>query len=294
MQYGQMVSYKILFDILYSDRLKKKSSYSKGFFLFYGYFAYHPFFYQKYDIFTELIGCFLSKYRIAIRTMFLYGQRRMKLLYAAWIAFYPKAGYDRYAEVRTTDCSRTGSLIYGLRKEKGLTQRQLAEQLHVSDKAISKWERGQGCPDISLLGELSKILGVNIEKLLLGELEANGTDGGNMKRVLFYTCPDCGNTITSTGPAELSCCGRKLVALVPQQCDTEHEFTIEMIENDFYITFSHEMTKEHYLTFLACVSWDRVLLVRLYPEQGGEVRIPRLPKAQIYIGCNQHGLWTKE
>lgn len=66
------------------------------------------------------------------------------------------------------DNDKSGALISSLRKEKGYTQRQLAEALHVSDKAVSKWECGLGCPDVSLLGALSSVLGVNIEKILEG------------------------------------------------------------------------------------------------------------------------------
>ena len=101
------------------------------------------------------------------------------------------------------DCSKVGNLIYTLRTEKGMTQKALANAMNISDRTISKWERGAGCPDVSLLRELSDILGVNIEKILLGDLEPNKKDGGNMKRIKFYVCPVCGNVISSTGMAEI-------------------------------------------------------------------------------------------
>lgn len=53
---------------------------------------------------------------------------------------------------------KIGSFIQQKRKDKGLTQKQLAEKLGVTDRAISKWERGQGCPDVSILEILSKEL----------------------------------------------------------------------------------------------------------------------------------------
>ena len=62
-----------------------------------------------------------------------------------------------------------GNLISKIRKEKGMTQRELAEKLNVTDRAVSKWERGLCCPDISLLKDLSKILGISISKLVCGE-----------------------------------------------------------------------------------------------------------------------------
>ncbi|WP_352400654.1 helix-turn-helix domain-containing protein [Anaerotignum sp.] len=190
------------------------------------------------------------------------------------------------------DCNKVGSLIRDLRKEKGLTQKKLADLMNISDKTISKWERGLGCPDVSLLHELSQTLNVNIEKILLGNLEPNNADGGNMKRVKFFMCPCCGNVMTSTSEAEISCCGRKLTALVPKPAADEHRLKIENIENDFYITFPHEMRKEHYICFIAYVSYDRVLFVKLYPEQGSELRIPRLHGGKFYFGCSKHGLWV--
>ncbi|MBP1762203.1 MAG: transcriptional repressor DicA [Firmicutes bacterium] len=190
------------------------------------------------------------------------------------------------------DCYKVGKLIYGLRKEKGLTQKQLADTMNISDRTISKWERGLGCPDVSLLQELSKVLEVNIEKILSGDLEPNDAEGGNMKRIKFYVCPNCANIITTTGEAEVSCCGRKLAALIPKPSDEKHCLTVETVEDDYYITFAHEMKKAHYISFVAHVSSDRILLVKLYPEQSGEVRFPKMYGGKIYFGCNQHGLWV--
>lgn len=79
------------------------------------------------------------------------------------------------------DCNKVGLLILELRKEKNMTQKEIADAMNISDKTISKWERGLGCPDVSLLSELSHILGVNIEKILQGDLDPNHTDGGRVK-----------------------------------------------------------------------------------------------------------------
>ena len=192
------------------------------------------------------------------------------------------------------DCVKVGKLILRLRKEHGLTQKQLADKMNLSARTISKWERGLGCPDISLLHELSDVLNVNIEKILTGDLEPNRTDGGNIKRIKFYVCPTCGNILTATGEAKVSCGGRKLTALVPKPSDEEHHLHVETIEDDYYITFPHEMEKSHYLNFIAYVSYDRFLFVRLYPEQGSEVRFPKLHGGKLYFGCNRHGLWVND
>lgn len=193
-------------------------------------------------------------------------------------------------EVITMDCSKVGRLILNLRKEKEMTQKDLADVMNISDRTISKWERGIGCPDVSLLHELSDILGVNIEKILAGDLEPNDSDGGNVKRIKFYVCPTCGNVLSGTGSAEISCCGRKLNPLVAQKESASHEITVSKVEDDLYITLQHEMTKAHFISFLAYVSSDRMLFIKLYPEQPAEVRFPKMYGGDIYFYCNQHGL----
>jgi len=59
-----------------------------------------------------------------------------------------------------------GEIISMLRKEKGMTQKELAEQLNITDKAVSKWERDLACPDISTLPKLAEILGISVDELL--------------------------------------------------------------------------------------------------------------------------------
>lgn len=189
------------------------------------------------------------------------------------------------------NCDKIGSLILTLRKEKNLTQKNLAELLNISDKTISKWERGLGCPDVSLLPSLSDILGTNIEKLLLGNLKPNDIKGGNMKKIQFYVCPNCDNIMTVTNQSEISCCGRKLSPLIPRPVDEKHHVDIADIENDYYITLKHDMTKLHYISFFAFVSYDKVFLEKLYPEQNAEVRIPRIGRGKLYFYCNQHGFF---
>lgn len=190
------------------------------------------------------------------------------------------------------DCNKVGLLILELRKEKNMTQKEIADAMNISDKTISKWERGLGCPDVSLLSELSHILGVNIEKILQGDLNPNHTDGGNMKRVKFYCCPTCANVLTSTAKAELSCCGRKLEPLKVNAADEHHKITVADIEDESYITIDHPMTREHYLTFAAYVTCDRLQLIKLYPEQNAELRIPKIRRGKFYICCSNHGLFS--
>ena len=191
------------------------------------------------------------------------------------------------------DSSKVGKLILDLRKEKNMTQKELAEALYLSDRTISKWERGAGCPDVSLLSKLSEVFGVNIEKILDGELNPNDKDGGNMKRIKFYVCPTCGNVLFSTGDADISCCGRKLSALAISALDDKHLMVIEKIEDDYFVTIDHDMTKAHYISFVAYVGYDRVLLIKLYPEQNAEVRFPQMHGDKLFAYCNEHGLWEQ-
>ena len=62
-----------------------------------------------------------------------------------------------------------GKFIATSRKAKGLTQKQLADILSISDKTVSKWERGSGLPEVSLMLPLCKALGINVNELLSGE-----------------------------------------------------------------------------------------------------------------------------
>jgi len=192
------------------------------------------------------------------------------------------------------DIRKTGEVLSGLRKEKGMTQKQAAEILQVSDRTISKWERGAGLPDVSLWKSISVLYGVDIERILEGDLRKKGVDTGNMKRMKFYRCSHCGNIFWSAGGGEISCCGRKMDPLPVQPADEMHDIAVEEIDNEYYISFSHEMKKEHHITFAALVSYDRVTIVRLYPEQAAEVHMPRQRRGELYLCCSEHGLFRKK
>lgn len=189
------------------------------------------------------------------------------------------------------NAEKTGALLRRLRLEKQMTQRQLAQLLCISEQAVSKWERGVGMPDVSFLPRLAEIFSVSTEKLLSGSLETNEPEGGNMKRLKFYVCPDCGNVMTAASAAELTCCGRRLQPLEVHEVDEAHAAQVELIEDDWYVTWRHPMEKDHFFRFAAYVGSERVLLVRLYPEQGGEVRIPRMSGGRLYLCCSRHGLF---
>lgn len=188
------------------------------------------------------------------------------------------------------DSKRIGSLLAKLRKEQNMTQLELSQILHVSPQAVSKWETGNGCPDVALAQRLAEIYGVSMAQLLRGEVAPGTPEVGNMKRLKFYVCPDCGNILTAMG-GELHCCGRKLEPLVPKAVDEDHSIAVETVEDEWYITFPHPMEKGHYFRFAAVVGMERVLIVRLYPEQGGEFRIPQMRRGKLYLCCSRDGLF---
>ena len=189
------------------------------------------------------------------------------------------------------DTTKVGHLILRLRREKGYTQKELADKMNISDRTISKWERGQGYPDISLLPELSSLLGVNIEHILEGELASNDFVGGNMKRSNYFVCPSCGNITLSTGNAAVSCCGRKLEALVPKKATDEEKLEVTQVEEDWFISSNHPMTKEHYISFIAFATGDQVQVIKQYPEWGLQTRIPKRKHGTLLWYCTQHGLF---
>lgn len=184
----------------------------------------------------------------------------------------------------------TGQTIKRLREAKGLTQIQLAERIGVSGKAVSKWETLKGLPDISLIEPLAKALGVSVIELMSGDTIINKNVSGNMLRTKFYVCPVCGNIMHTVGDAVISCCGITLPPLEAEEPDEDHKVNVEYIEDEYYITVNHDMTRQHFISFAACITSDRVQLVKLYPEGNAETRFQRRGRGLIYIYCNKHGL----
>ncbi len=184
----------------------------------------------------------------------------------------------------------TGSTIKSLREAKNLTQSQLAQQIGVSDKAVSKWETGKGLPDLSLLEPLGAALGVSVLELLSGEPVVNRNTSGNMLRTKFYVCPICGNILHATGNALISCCGITLPPLEAEDMDDAHRPVIEPVEDEHFITVPHPMTKQHYISFLAYLTSDQLQLVKLYPEGNAETRLRLRGRGMLYLYCNHHGL----
>lgn len=192
--------------------------------------------------------------------------------------------------MRNLDNVRTGALIRRLRRELGLTQYQLAERLGVSDKAVSKWERGLGSPEVSTLPQLSQVLGVDLVQMLPRALTPNDLVGGNMKKLNYYACPVCGGLTFCIGAAEVSCCDRRLSPLSPRKAGADERLQVEEVENDWFITSRHPMRKEDYISFVAFATGDRLQVVKQYPEWDLQLRIPRRGHGMLLWYAQADGL----
>lgn len=186
----------------------------------------------------------------------------------------------------------TGDVIRRLREQKHMTQEALAERVYVSGKAVSKWETGKGLPDISLLEPLARALGISVIELLSGDTVQNRNRCANMARSSLYVCPVCGNVIQAAGEALVSCCGITLPPLEAEAPDGDHAIQAEAVEDEYYVSVRHPMTKAHHICFLCAVSDMRVQLVRLYPEGPAEARFKRDRVRTLYACCNRHGLFA--
>ena len=185
----------------------------------------------------------------------------------------------------------TGAVIRRLREEKRMTQEELAAELYVSGKTVSKWETGKGYPDISLLDPLAKALGISLIELMSGDAVTNRNRSANMFKSKFYVCPVCGNVIRAIGEAVVSCCGIMLPPLEPEEADEGHRIQVEIVEDEYYVSLEHPMTRDHHISFLAAVSDQGMQFTKLYPEGGAEARFRMERVRYLYAYCNHHGLF---
>lgn len=185
----------------------------------------------------------------------------------------------------------TGNTIKKLREANGMTQSELASLLSVSDKAVSKWETGKGYPDISLIEEIAKVLGVSVSEIISGQTVSNANRSGNIKKGGFYVCPVCGNVIFSVGRAVICCHGINLSPLEFNEKRDGHEIVLTETEDEYYVTVEHEMSKSHYISFIASVCDNTVNIVKLYPESDCSAYFKRSRTEEIYYYCTRDGLF---
>ena len=185
----------------------------------------------------------------------------------------------------------TGAVIRELREKKHLTQAELAEALKVSDKTVSKWETGRGYPDITLLEPIAEAFGISIMELLSGNTVRNMNVSSNMMRSMFYVCPVCGNVFHSMGEAVINCHGVSLKPCEAEETDENHMIFIEKSDNEYYVRIEHDMTKQHYISFIAALSPDTIQMVKLYPEGNAEARFRMSGVKRFFFCCNRDGLF---
>ena len=189
------------------------------------------------------------------------------------------------------NAEKTGSLIRSLRIKKGLTQKELAHMICVTDKAVCKWEKGRGCPNITLISQLSKVLEVDIQSILQGYLDKNKKIGENMNHLKFYKCPTCGNLVTSIKSVELSCCGNKLSPVSAQtRSEPEYQPVIQEFDGQYSIKFNHPMTKSNYISQVIVVRYDQIMTVNLYAESEAIITIPQVRGIRLFLITNKSEL----
>lgn len=186
----------------------------------------------------------------------------------------------------------TGESIRILRERNHYTQQQLADRIRVSDKTISKWETGRGYPDITLLEPLAEALHVSIAELISGNTIINQNRSSNMLRSRFYVCPVCGNVIHAMGETAIHCHGIQLAPEPEEPAGEQHSIRVEMSEDEYYVVILHEMTKQHYISFIAAISSDRIQMVKLYPEANAQARFKISGVRKICYFCNRDGLFS--
>ena len=185
----------------------------------------------------------------------------------------------------------TGAVIKELREKNKMTQLQLADKLGVSDKTVSKWETAKGYPDITLLQSIAEAFSVSVTELISGNAVYNSNVSANVLKSKFYVCPVCGNIIHSMGEAVIHCHGVLLTAETAERSDESHKITVEKIEDEYFVKIDRAMTKNHYISFIAALSCDKIELVKLYPEGSNEARFKRSGVEKILFYCNRDGLF---
>ena len=138
---------------------------------------------------------------------------------------------------------------------------------------------------------IADTLSVSVAELLSGNAVFNSNVSANMMRAKFYVCPVCGNVIHGMGEAVIYCHGVLLQPAEAEETDEDHKIFVERTEDEYYVRIEHEMSKNHYISFIAAVSADRIQMVKLYPEGNAETRFQIKGVKKIFYYCNRSGLF---
>ena len=143
------------------------------------------------------------------------------------------------------NAQKTGLLIYEMRTRKGLTQKELAEKCNVTDKAVSKWERGEGCPDVTVLPKLAEIFGIEVENIMNGEIPLSQDVSGKTIKVYNFRQPDrypryMQRELGILGEDICKVINQEFTAILNGRCD----FSVEMVDQMVNIEFLNSIPQK--------------------------------------------------
>ena len=147
-------------------------------------------------------------------------------------------------------------------------------------------------PDIALLEPIADAFQISVTELISGNMIKNENVSANMLRSKFYVCPICGNAVHAMGDAVIQCHGVQLLPEEAENSDENHMIFIERIEDEYYVRIDHEMTKLHYISFIAATSTNSIQMVKLYPEGNAEAHFKISGVMKIFFYCNKDGLFS--
>ena len=180
------------------------------------------------------------------------------------------------------NAQKTGLLIYEMRTRKGLTQKELAEKCNVTDKAVSKWERGEGCPDVTVLPKLAEIFGIEVETLMSGEIPMSQDVSGKTIKVYNFRQPDrysraMQHTLAILGDDISKAINQEFTAILNGRC----EFSVGMVDQMVNIEFLRSIPKN-------CFFYDFD-----FANRGFTIEVdPQLAKTLMKQDCSKHELIT--
>ena len=163
--------------------------------------------------------------------------------------------------------------------------------MRIGQDGIEMGDR-EGVSGYFFVGAIAKAFRVSVTELMIGNAVNNGNVAANMLRSHFYVCPVCGNVIHSMGETVIHCQGILLTPWQAEEPDDKHKISIEKVEDEYYVRIEHEMTKEHYISFVAALGSDKIQMIKLYPEGNAEARVKINGMRKLLFYCNRDGLFA--
>lgn len=140
------------------------------------------------------------------------------------------------------------------------------------------------------MSTLAQVFETDIQVLINGEINKNENEKDDMRKIGFYVCRKCGNIITATSEASITCCGNKLSSLEPRKAEECDMLKVEDVGGEWFIFSEHEMTKKHCISFVAYVSDSSVMMFQQYPEWNLQLTLPMYRTGRLVWYCTKCGL----